>query len=196
MCLSAKRSVGGNDLIIPRFDRDGRGWQASAANRYIGDHCVVASAVSAQVVRGTPAERLAFSVETTCSYERCNNVNEKEVRKDVLSACSSETAMVRKRKTLLLLLIFMSVAMQFDGCAEQPIYCAIRLPVMVDKAGHSYGYHDCRRHFITGACILSIQYIDGPYAGMVFRLYDDKAGVAYIRRATGERYYLRETDLR
>ena len=66
-----------------------------------------------------------------------------------------------QRKPVLLLRICVSLAMYFDGWAAQPpIPCLIPRVVRVDKADHSYGYHNCRRQVITGAYIWSIKYID------------------------------------
>ena len=98
--------------------------------------------------------------------------------------------MMRRIKKFLLVSLLLIVA---AGCiywiSEAYITCGFPSVMLVDKNGDAYGYHDCKGRLIGGH-VYFIQYIDGPYQDMVFRLHrgSDRRD-HYIVRG-GKKFYL------
>ena len=92
------------------------------------------------------------------------------------------------------------VAVLFPGCSklrirppEAPeIPCVITQTAHLDPEGYWYGFSHCDNTSQT--CVYFITYMEGPYAGQVFRHYDEDTEnpdrqKSYIFR-DGEKYYL------
>ena len=76
---------------------------------------------------------------------------------------------------------------------SEEIPCLIPAVAVMDNDGYWYGYHDCWTDN-TGKIVYSIEYINGPYQGMIFQLFNDDRDTnpqknKYIL-IDGKRFYL------
>ena len=98
--------------------------------------------------------------------------------------------MMRRMKKFLLVSLLLIVA---AGCIYYVwgahIACGFPSVVRVDKNGDAYGFYDCKGRLIGGH-VYFIQYIDGPYQDMVFRLHrgSDRRDHYIVR--DGKKFYL------